>query len=154
MSHAGGDLTVTAAHGPHHLRFSLSAAVGEGSSFGMAVPLDGKLRVRLPAYQAQLRAISGDLPAPAFRAATRSSLLHLRALQALDASQAGVRQRDIAAALFGAEAVRDRWSADSELRAQVRHLLARAEGLVRGGYLALAGVRPEHADVPGEGSRR
>ena len=147
-------MTVTAGHGPHHLRFSLSAAVGEGTAFSLAVPLDSRLRVRLPAYQAQVRAIEGELPSPAFRAATRSSLLHLRALQALDASQAGVRQRDIAAAVFGAEAVRDRWSPDSELRAQVRHLLARAEGLVRGGYLALAGVRPEHAAVPGEGRHR
>lgn len=154
VTHGGGDLTVTAVDGPQHLRFTLSAEVEEGSAFSLAVPLDGKLRVRLPAYQAQLRAIAGERPQPAFRPATRSALLHLRALQAHDAAQAGARQRDIAAALFGAAAVKDRWSADSELRAQVRHLLGRAEGLVRGGYLALAGVRPEHADIPGEGSRR
>ena len=77
-------------------------------------------------------------------------MLHLRALQALDASQAGARHRDIAGAVFGADAVRTRWTADSELRAQVRHLLSRAKGLKRGGYLSLAGVRQQHTSVPGD----
>jgi hypothetical protein len=74
----------------------------------------------------------------------------LHALQALDASQAGARHRDIAGALFGVDAVRTRWTPDGELRAQVRHLLRRAEGLMRGGYLALAGVRRQHTGAPGD----
>ena len=78
------------------------------------------------------------------------ALLHLRALQALDATQAGAHHRDIAGALFGADAVQSRWSADSELRAQVRHVLTRAEEFMRGGYLALAGVRQQPIHDPGD----
>ncbi len=78
------------------------------------------------------------------------SMLHLRALQALDARQAGARHRDIAEALFGFDSVQSRWNADSELRAQVRHILARAEEFMRGGYLALAGVRQQPIHPPGD----
>lgn len=148
--HEGEELTVTAVDGPRTLRFTVAAAVGAGTPYGVVVPVDGRLRVRLPVYQAQLRAIAGEPAETGFRAATRAGMTHFRGLQALDASLAGARQRDIAAAVFGAEAVRTRWSADSELRAQVRHLLSRAEGLMRGGYLALAGVARSGAALPGE----
>ena len=150
LAHAGSELIVAAMSGPHCLRASMSAALADGAAYGFAVPLDAHLRTRLAGYQAQARAIRGEVPRPAFRPATRASLLHLRAIHALDAAQAGARQRDIAELLFGADAVRSRWAADSELRAQVRHLLNRAEGLMRGGYLALAGVRHRHAGAPGD----
>ena len=39
---------------------------------------------------------------------------------------------------------------DGELRAQVRHLLRRAEALMNGGYLALAGVSHAAATHPGD----
>lgn len=81
---------------------------------------------------------------------TRAALLHLRALQALDAAQAGASHRDIAQALFGLEAAVRRWNEDGELRAQVRHLLRRAEAYMGGGYLALAGVRHGAAKPPGD----
>ena len=84
------------------------------------------------------------------RPATRAALLHLRALQALDAAQAGASHRDIAQALFGLEAVALRWHEDGELRAQVRYLLRRAEGYMLGGYLALAGIRRTAAKRPGD----
>ncbi len=116
------------------------------------MPLDAHLRTRLSGYQVQANAIQEKWPSVAGRKVTRASLLHLHALQALDASQAGAHHRDIAGALFGADAVRMRWTADGELRAQVRHLLNRAEGLMRGGYLALAGVRQQHTNAPGDES--
>jgi hypothetical protein len=134
-------LNLTAEHGPSRLRASLSTELEHGKAYGLTVTLDTHLRTRLTGYQAQANAIQGQWPAVAAKKVTRASLLHLHALQALDASQAGAHHRDIAGALFGADAVRKRWTADSELRAQVRHLLTRAEGLMRGGYLALAGVR-------------
>lgn len=143
-------MSLTAEHGPNRLRTSLSIELGDGAAYGLTVPLDAHLRTRLNGYQIQASAIQGKWPPVSAKKVTRSSLLHLHALQALDAWQAGARHRDIAGALFGVEAVRTRWTADGELRAQVRHLLTRAEGLMRGGYLALAGVRQQHVSAPGD----
>lgn len=150
IAHAGAELVITAVHGPHSLRASLSPELEDGAAYGLVVPLDAPLRARLPGYEMQARVLRGEVPPQLPRQATRNTLLHLRALQALDATQAGAGHRDIAGALFGAEAVQHRWSADSELRAQVRHLLTRAEGLMRGGYLALAGVRQQSTRDPGD----
>ncbi len=148
MSHAGSQLSLTVEQGPHRLRASLSTEIEDGAPYGLTVPLDAHLRTRLTGYQVQANAIQGKWPAVDARKITRASLLHLHALQALDGSQAGAHHRDIAWALFGADAVRTRWTADGELRAQVRHLLTRAKGLMRGGYLALAGVRQQHVGPP------
>ncbi len=139
-----------ALHGPHCLRVSLSPELEDGAACGLLVPLDPSPRTRLSEYQAQARVFRGEVPGPLPRPASRAALLHLRALQALDASQAGARHRDIAGVLFGVDAVRTRWTADGELRAQVRHLLTRAEGLMLGGYLALAGVRQQYIGAPGD----
>lgn len=150
LAHAGTELLLVALHGPHCLRVSLSPELQDGAACGLLVPLDPSSRTRLPEYQAQARVFHGEVPRPLPRPASRAALLHLRALQALDASQAGARHRDIAGALFGVDVVRARWTADGELRAQVRHLLTRAEGLMRGGYLALAGVCQPHTGAPGD----
>ena len=109
------------------------------------------MRAELAQFEAQANAIQGcALTQPLARRAARAPVLHLRALQALDAAQGGATHREIAEVVFDADAVRSRWSADSELRAQVRHLLSRAEGFVRGGYLRLAGVRRTHLHTPGD----
>lgn len=124
----------------HRLRAWLDPAVSEGAAIELAVPLDDHLRAELSAYQRQAAMLRGERLPALPREASRAGLLHLRALQALDGQQHGASHREIAEALFGADAVRARWSADGELRAQVRHLLTRAQGFLRGGYLALAGV--------------
>jgi hypothetical protein len=67
----------------------------------------------------------------------RVALLHMRALQALDASADGASQREIAASLFGEDSAAANWHPDSELRAQVRHLLRRARALMVDGYRSL-----------------
>jgi hypothetical protein len=149
LAHAGAQLSLAVEHGPNRLRASLATELEEGAAYGLSVPLDVHLRTRLSGYQAQAHAIQGQWSPVATKKITRASLLHLHALQALDAWQAGAHHREIAGALFGADAVRKRWTADGELRAQLRHLLTRAEGLMRGGYLALAGVRQQHVGVPG-----
>jgi hypothetical protein len=148
IAHAGKELVITAMHGSHCLRASVCTALEEGAFCDLMVPFDASLRSRLSAHQVQARALEGEMPQPSPRFATRAALLHLRALQALDATQAGACHRNIAGALFGADAVQSRWNADSELRAQVRHLLTRAEEFMRGGYLALAGVRLQHTHPP------
>ena len=154
LAHAGEHLRLAVEHGPNRLRASLSTALEDCSLYSLTVPLDTHLRTRLSGYQMQANAIQGKWPAVDARKITRASLLHLHALQALDASQAGAHHRDIAGALFGVDALHKRWTADSELRAQVRHLLSRAEGLMRGGYLALAGVRLQHTNAPGDEAAR
>ncbi|MGJ7536974.1 MULTISPECIES: DUF2285 domain-containing protein [unclassified Variovorax] len=147
----GHDLALTADHSAQRMRLSLSGALVDGAAYAGTVPLTPRLRSQLDTFNAQAQALEGHAPQldPA-RAVTRSSLLHLRALQALDASQAGASHRDIAQALFGLEAVVLRWHEDGELRAQVRHLLRRAETFMASGYLALAGVHHPSANHPGD----
>ncbi len=144
-------LTLLAEVAAQRLRVSLADDLADGAAYACTVPLGPGLRGQLDAFNAQARVLQGQAPAAApVRAATRSALLHLRALQALDGAQAGATHRDIAQALFGLEAVVLRWQADGELRAQIRHLLQRAEAYMRGGYLALAGVRRNAAQPPGD----
>ncbi|WP_083686087.1 DUF2285 domain-containing protein [Rhodoferax koreensis] len=147
----GPDLALTADLSAQRMRLSLSGALADGAVYTGAAPLTPRLRGQLDAFYAQAQALEGHAPRvdPA-RAATRTALLHLRALQALDASQAGASHRDIAQALFGLEAVVLRWHEDGELRAQVRHLLRRAQAYMTGGYLALAGASNTAAKHPGD----
>lgn len=137
---ASDQVVIEALQGEHHMRARLDSAVRDGVAFEASVPLDARLRQNLPNYQTQLAMLRGESPPVHAREITRAGLLHLRALQALDARRQGASHREIAEVLFGAEAVLTRWSADGELRAQVRHVLFRAQGFLRGGYLALAGV--------------
>jgi hypothetical protein len=60
------------------------------------------------------------------------------ALFALDARQLGMSQREIASALYGAEATRSGWSSSKgSIRERIRHLLARGQELSDGGYRRL-----------------
>lgn len=147
----GHDLALTAALSAQRMRLLLSGALADGAAYAGAVPLTPRLRSQLDAFYAQQQALEGHAAHrdPA-RPITRAALLHLRALQALDALQAGASHRDIAQALFGLEAVVLRWHEDGELRAQVRHILRRAEAYMAGGYLALAGVSHPAAKHPGD----
>lgn len=146
----GRDLALTADTSALRMRLSLSGTLEDGGAYVGAVPLNPGLRGQLDGYREQAQALEGYVPQlPTGRPATRAALLHLRALQALDASTAGASHRDIAQALFGLEAVVLRWHEDGELRAQVRHLLRRAESFMNGGYLSLAGVLNPAAKPPG-----
>jgi len=136
------------------LCMSLADDLCDGAGFTCVVPLGPGLRSQLDVFNTQAQALQGHAPVEdSTRSVTRSALLHLRALQALDGAQAGASHREIAQALFGLEAVM-RWHADGELRAQVRHLLRRAEAYMGGGYLSLAGIRRTAAESPGDESMR
>lgn len=143
LTHTGSDLRFTVKSGEQGLHVALDDSIADGTAFFSTVPLDRGLRNRLTRFHAEARLLDGEKPPPQARATSRAALLHLRALQAIDGVRDGASHRDIAAVLVGVDTARDRWSADSELRAQVRYLVARAEGLMRGGYLALAGLRPQ-----------
>ena len=147
----GPDLALTADFSAQRMRLSLSGALADGAGYASSAPMTPRLRGQLDAFNAQAHALEGHAPqADPARPVTRAALLHLRALQALDASQAGASHRDIAQALFGLEAVVLRWHEDGELRAQVRHLVRRAEAYMAGGYLALAGVSHSAAEYTGD----
>lgn len=147
----GSELSLTIDLSAQRMRLSLSGALTDGAPCAAAVPLTPRLRGQLDAFSAQALALAGHAPqVDPVRPVTRAALLHLRALQALDASQAGASHRDIAQALFGLEVVVLRWHEDGELRAQVRHLLRRAEAYMTGGYLALAGVLHPATNHPGD----
>lgn len=145
------DAVLTTSIGTRHARILLDGGLADGSTYTCAVPLTPHLRGQIAEFQALSGLLDGDpLPDMHARPISRAGLLHLRALQTLDATQARVSHRDIAIALFGAEAVRAEWHADGVLRAQVRHLVARAEGFMQRDYLDLAGVRRAHAGAPGD----
>ena len=60
------------------------------------------------------------------------------ALRAFDGNRAAANPRDIAAALFGHDAVRQEWNGKSDfLRSRVRRAIAAGVDLVDGGYLRL-----------------
>lgn len=146
----GAGLTLLTEVSAQRLRVSLADDLSDGAAYTCTVPLGPGLRGQLDVFNAQAQFLRGHVPAAAcVRHATRTALLHLRALQALDGAQAGASHRDIAQALFGLEAL-VRWHADGELRAQVRHLLRRAEAYMGGGYLSLAGIRRTAAEPPGD----
>lgn len=137
LLHAGADLILSTQGSGHRLRSSLSPALADGAVCRLSLPPGGDAS----AGSSVLHALHGHNPASVSRRVSRLDLLHMRGLQALDALQAGCGQRGVAEALFGADAVAGRWHADSDLRAQVRHILCRARNLMEGGYLRLAGVR-------------
>ncbi|WP_236637008.1 DUF2285 domain-containing protein [Acidovorax sp. BoFeN1] len=144
-------LTLLADVSAQRLRVTLADDLADGAAYTCTVPLGPGLRGQLDVFNTQALILEGHAPvtAPA-RATTRGALLHLRALQALDGAQTGASHRDIAQTLFGLEAVVHRWHDDGELRAQVRHLLRRAEAYMRGGYLVLAGGLPAATKPPGD----
>lgn len=144
-------LLLTVELSAQRLRVSLAGDLAHGAAYACAVPLVSGLRGQLDAFNAQAQALGGQAPSmPPARSVTRAGLLHLRALQALDATQGGASHRDIAQALFGLNATVQRWHEDSELRAQVRHLLRRALTYMDGGYLSLVAPRSAALNPPGD----
>lgn len=146
-----GDLTLTAELAAQRMQLLLAGDVTDGAAFACTVPLTIGLRGQLDGFNALAGVLEGRaIAVMRARPITRAALLHLRAVQALDAVRAGASHRDVAQALFGLREVVLRWREDGELRAQVRHLLRRAEAYANGGYLALAGLRCTPAKLPGD----
>ena len=142
---------LTTSIGTRYARILLDGRLADGSTYTCTVPLTPHLRGQIAEFQALSGLLDGDpLHDTHARPISRGGLLHLRALQALDATQAGASHRDIAIALFGPEAVLAEWHADGVVRAQVRHLISRAKGLMQWGYLDLAAVRRARAGAPGD----
>ena len=67
---------------------------------------------------------------------SRSAVVHMRALQALDAEAAGASERDLARLIFGSAEADATWNA-SPTRAKIRYLLRHGRALRDGGYRQL-----------------
>ena len=73
---------------------------------------------------------------------TRTDLVHMRALQALDAERAGASERAIAELVFAPFNEPESWN-DSATRAQVRYLLDHGRSYRDGGYRDLLYPKPQ-----------
>lgn len=136
------------------LRFVLAPDLADGMAYAYAIRACAAPCERYAALASELNKIAvaaGAAPAATVRPRPPlSALLELHTLQALDATLAGASLREVAEGLFGVDAVAADWHADSALRARVRRLVRRANGLMRGGYRRLAqlpAVTPHEGDV-------
>ena len=121
------------------LHLTLGNDVHDGAPFEYVLAPGTNMEEEWRGVQRQHRMLAErESPASAtFPRPDRVALMHMRALLALDGSADGASQREIAASLFGEEITASNWHPDSELRAQVRHLLRRARAFVAGGYRSL-----------------
>jgi hypothetical protein len=126
------------------LHLALRHDVHDGAPFDFVIDAGAEMQEARRSVERHRRLTAGErAPVPVVsRRPGRLALLHKRALQAFDGSAAGASLREIAIHLFGAEPVAQNWSPDSELRAQVRHLLRRARALVDGDYRDLIAKSP------------
>jgi hypothetical protein len=137
LLHTGVDLNFCADSGAERWYASLSPNLESGTTCLITMPQESDQ----VAHKRLLQQLVGGALSGRVLSITRVDLLHMRCLQALDALQAGCRQPEVAIAIFGVQAVAEHWHADSELRAQVRHIIARSKAFLAGGYLQLAGLR-------------
>jgi hypothetical protein len=126
-------------HDGHHLalkvwlpgrcrRFAIAPALEHGMPYVHAVH-EGDV---------ELPPVAGDSPWSCCRPRPgRAVLMEAHTLQVLDATLAGASLRDAAEALVGTAVVIADWYADGALRARVRRLVKRGNGLMRGGYRRL-----------------
>ena len=144
VDHDGVHLRVACRVGFRSLRVSLGPGIDAERSFAYAVSSSARLREHFQLVSAFTTLMKSDASSRPRRLRvvrpTRIAVMHMRALQALDGAQAGASQREIASVLFGEDVVAARWGTDSELRAQVRHLIRRARAYMRGGYRRLVTV--------------
>ncbi len=134
ITHDGSQLQLTARAG-RTARAALDRDVTVDEPYAVVVPVNEPDRCRQLCDEAAVyagRAVQGWPPRP-----SRSALVHMRVLLALDAAAEGATHRDIAAAVFGESVAERDWSADGEMRAQVRYCLKRGRTLIDGAYRAL-----------------
>jgi hypothetical protein len=118
------------------LHLTLAQGIRDGTPFDFVIGPGAQMQVAWRSVERHQRFTAGER-APVSTVSGRPgrlALLHKRALRAFDGGAVGASQREIARHLFGDESVAQNWNPDSELRAQVRHLLRRARAFVDGGY--------------------
>ncbi len=137
LMHDGKRLVLTSQLVNRMLRMAISPALEDGTAYAYAVRAGCQLGERWRAIETELAALDATKvhrTAIATGRPGRTSMLHMRTLQALDGTLAGASQRGVAEVLFGNTAVTERWHDDGDLRAQVRRLIRRGQMLMDGGY--------------------
>jgi hypothetical protein len=140
LVHDGKRLVLTTQIVARKLRMTISPALEDGMAYAYAVRAGCQLRERWRATEADLALLDSSnahLTAITTARPSRTAMLHMRTLQALDGTLACASQRGVAEVLFGINAVAERWYDDSDLRAQVRRLIRRGQALMGGEYLNL-----------------
>lgn len=135
---AGCDqLVVEDPSGDHHLWLR---GVEKGQKLAAVLALDDDLRVRVLSlirfYQHLTKGCSGPLP-KACQITRRHRQRLIRMIRALDGRLAHASYREIATALFGAEAVKRYAWKTSSVRGQTIRLVKDGVGMMRGGYRKL-----------------
>ena len=133
LVHDGRRILVRSTLGRRVLRLAVSLSLGDGMPFAYAVPAGPRGPTGLKAVADLAAALAGTPVTGRRPAVTRTDLVHMRALQALDAEQAGASERGIAELVFAPLDEPESWN-DSATRAQVRYLLDHGHGLRDGGY--------------------
>lgn len=136
LVHDGRHMLLTSFADDKVLHLALGQDLHDGVPFEFVLGSGAQMEEASRAVERHRRLEAGEgQPVPLVsRRPGRLALMHERALRAFDGGAAAASQREIARHLFGTEPVAQNWHTDSELRAQVRHLLRRARALVDGGY--------------------
>ncbi|MBN8279036.1 MAG: DUF2285 domain-containing protein [Gammaproteobacteria bacterium] len=137
--HARHDLLLATGVGGGALALTVDAGLLLGDAYAFRVPAETEPEEAMRVMVGVRSAMGGAAPSlgESSSPVSRTALVHLRALQALDGIAGEASHRTIARVLFGAEEVTRRWTGDGELRAQVRYLVRRARALRDGGYRSL-----------------
>ena len=138
LLHDGRRLLLRTRIGRRVTRLAISFALRDGAPYAFAVPAGAAHRERAlwAADLAEMLESAASAHRGRGAVVTRSAIVHMRALQALDADAAGGSERDLARLIFGGAEDDATWNA-SATRAKVRYLLRHGRALREGGYRQL-----------------
>ncbi len=141
LIHDGRRLLLQTTLGRRVVRLAVSLSLGDGMPFAYAAPAGRRARRVLEAAAELDAALAGAPLKTRTPPVTRSDLVHMRALQALDAERDGASELAIATLVFGAFEEPESWN-DSAIRANVRYLLDHGRRFRDGGYRDLLYPKP------------
>lgn len=141
--HDGKRLLLKTRVGRRVVRLAVSLSLADGVPYAFAVPAGPAARARAAAAEVA-DALAGVAPPSRAAPVTRTMLVHMRAVQALDAAKAGLSERAIAGAVLDHAEADGEWN-DSAARAQVRYLLRHGRAMRDGGYRQLLRADKERA---------
>jgi len=141
LVHDGRRLLMRSLFGRRVVRGAVSLSLSDGMPFAYAAPSGSRGQRTLQAAAELDAALAGTPLATRKPPVTRSDVVHMRALQALDAERDGGSEHDIADLVFGAFAAPESWN-DSAVRANVRYLLDHGRRFRDGGYRDLLYPKP------------
>ena len=142
LVHDGRRLLLRTTLGRRAVRLALSLSLGDGMPFAFAVPAGRRGRRGVQAAADLDAALAGSPLRARTPPITRSDLVHMRALQALDAEHDGASEHEIAVLVFGTFDEPESWN-DSAIRANVRYLLDHGRRFRDGGYRNLLYPKPQ-----------